>query len=482
MEKGTVLIEKIMQNFMENEKMNIGELVLELNKPLQELQRNIITETIELINEIYRQSAYRKKKYVIERSYEKNSFMSTCGEIKYKRTYFKSKETGEFVYLADKACCITNKMRKSDDVVVEGIKHAVDSSYRISGEHSTSTDDIISKQAIMKDLHELNIPSLIPKVKEKKKIKILYINADEDHVSLQFNQKKGDLKTNENGRKSNTVEPRLACIFEGIEKESSTSKRNRLIGKHYFAGVYSKNEDIWNEMLEYIDSVYDEEYLEGIYIMGDGASWIKTGIDVLGAKSTFVLDRFHLNQSIMRAIRHLGDSVSEARTMIFDAISFENYGAIKEVLDKAALSAESEAKREQIRRTKVYIKNNWEGIIRPNNDEYARIGCSAEGQVSHILSTRLSSRPLGWSKKGVSQMAKLRAYAANKGNVYDLMKYREEKKKREIQEEIKNAMYQEIKNKQKIITDVWNHSTVARNIGRVDGMYFLTKKLRGICG
>jgi hypothetical protein len=482
MDKGIKNIEIIVKNFMTDQKMNIGELVLNLNKPLQELQRNIVRETIEEIDEVYRNSSYRKDRYVIERSNDTNSFTSTCGEIVYNRTYFKSKETGEFKHLADEACGITKKMRKSDDVVIAGIKHAVENSYRFSGEHATATDDVISKQAIMKDIHALDIPAIIPKLKDKKQVKVLYINADEDHVSRQFNKVKGDLRTNDYGRKINTIEPRLACVFEGIEKESKNSKRNKLVSKHYFSGVYVKPEDIWIEVLEYIDTVYDEAYLENIYIMGDGASWIKSGVDVLGATCRFVLDKFHLNQSIMRAIGHLGDSVSDARTAVYDGISIESYEAVAEVFRIAASFAESDAKKEQIRKTKVYIRNHWDAIILPNEDKYARMGCSAEGQVSHLLSARLSSRPLGWSSHGVSQMAKLRVYTANKGNIYDLVKYREEKKQRVIQEEIKEAIDQQIKKKQKKYTEVWNHSTVAGNLGKVDGMYCLTKKLRGICG
>lgn len=482
MDLGVKKIEKIVDDFMKNEEMNIGEFVLELGKPLQELQREIIAETIEKIDEVYRNSKYRTDRYVIERSNDANAFMSTCGEINYKRSYFKSKETGEYIYLADQACGITKNMRKSEDVVIEAIKHASDSSYRISGEHAVNTDDVISKQAVMKDIHALEIPAIIPDVKKKKEVKVLYINADEDHVSLQFNKKKGDLKVGKNGYKSNTIEPRLACIFEGIEKESEGSKRNKLIGKHYFAGVYKKAEDIWIEVLEYIDAVYDEEYLEAVYIMGDGASWIKAGVDVLGAKCHFVLDKFHLNQAIMRAIGHLEDSVSDARDAIYDGISYEDKESVKKVFEIAKEWADSDNKREQIRRTKVYIENHWEAIIRPNNDEYARMGCSAEGHVSHVLSSRLSSRPLGWSEVGVTKMAKLRAYVANDGKVCELFKYKKEKQQRIIQEEVRKEVDRQVKRRQKTYTDVWNHETVAGSTGLVNGMYCLTKKLRGICG
>ena len=36
--------------------------------------------------------------------------------------------------------------------------------------------------------------------------------------------------------------------------------------------------------------------LEKIYISGDGASCIKTELDILGSKSQFILDKFHLNK------------------------------------------------------------------------------------------------------------------------------------------------------------------------------------------
>ncbi|MGI6412106.1 MAG: UPF0236 family transposase-like protein [Syntrophomonadaceae bacterium] len=63
------------------------------------------------------------------------------------------------------------------------------------------------------------------------------------------------------------------------------------------------------------------------------------------------------------------------------------------------------------------ILGNWDGIRNQYEPDY--VGCSAEGHVSHILSARLSSRPLGWCKIGVDQMARLRAFEANGGVVYN---------------------------------------------------------------
>ena len=49
-----------------------------------------------------------------------------------------------------------------------------------------------------------------------------------------------------------------------------------LIEPHYFSGVYEgkDNEQLWDEVLEYIDSKYDLEQIEHIYLNSDGGGWI----------------------------------------------------------------------------------------------------------------------------------------------------------------------------------------------------------------
>lgn len=60
---------------------------------------------------------------------------------------------------------------------------------------------------------------------------------------------------------------------------------------------------------------------------------------------------------------------------------------------------------------------NWEGVhetlTRPD------AASSTEGHVSHMLSERMSSRGMGWSVKGAEQMARMRTYVANGGNLID---------------------------------------------------------------
>jgi hypothetical protein len=117
---------------------------------------------------------------------------------------------------------------------------------------------------------------------------------------------------------------------------------------------------------------------------------------------------------------------------------------LQELFTQIINATEVETKRKSVREAKRYILGNWEGIRNQYEPDYH--GCSAEGHVSHILSSRLSSRPLGWSKTGVDQMARLRAFAANGGVVYDFLL---EKKRAERKEARISRLKQEIIEKRK---------------------------------
>ncbi len=104
---------------------------------------------------------------------------------------------------------------------------------------------------------------------EKKQVKYLYIDADEDHVPLQYLSSNAK-DSNNDSRKQTIV--KLVYVYEGIEKEAPESKRFKLINPYYFSGIYedSENEKLWEEVYEYIDSVYDLDSVERIYLNSDG--------------------------------------------------------------------------------------------------------------------------------------------------------------------------------------------------------------------
>lgn len=72
-----------------------------------------------------------------------------------------------------------------------------------------------------------------------------------------------------------------------------------------------------------------------------------------------------------------------------------------------------------------YILRNWEAAVMRLTSRGIVRGCSAEGHVSHVLASRMSTRPMGWSRKGADRMAHLLAYRRNGGNLLELVRYQD---------------------------------------------------------
>ena len=70
----------------------------------------------------------------------------------------------------------------------------MESSYRKGGINACIGEQEVSKETVMNKLHTLEFPLLEP-LKEKRRVSLLYIDADEYHVSLQYLEKRVTLKS-----------------------------------------------------------------------------------------------------------------------------------------------------------------------------------------------------------------------------------------------------------------------------------------------
>lgn len=105
-----------------------------------------------------------------------------------------------------------------------------------------------------------------------------------------------------------------------------------------------------------------------------------------------VLDIYHLNKAIIEATGRQ----PERRKEIYSVIGAGNKEMFREITRQLYRSAVTEKERKKIEDFRRYILNNWEGI--KIYGEEACGGSCTEGHVSHVLSSRLSSRPMGWSQ------------------------------------------------------------------------------------
>ena len=402
----------------------VAEMVYGITDEVVNLGCSIIAETWESFDAKLHDLADIRQDWVVERTGDPRTVTTSLGDVTFHRTYYRNKKTAENCYIVDRLIGLDKHERMTEDAKARILEEAVDSSYRKGGENVSIGGTVMSKETVMDLIHPLEFPPA-EEAKELKKAETLYIDADEDHVSLQFFEKKGDIQD----PRSNTYMPKLAYVYEDVEAEND---RRHLVNPRYFGGGYDGNDsgrEFWEEVNEYISTHYDVDSLKRVYINGDGAPWIKSGAKWI-PKGKFVLDRYHMGKYIIAATAHLNDSKDDIRSEIYRCVNGKHRKELEEIFEYIIGVTESDTKKEAVKASRDFILGNWKGITasvdgRKQGDS---VQCSAEGHVSHVYSDRMSSRPLGWSYIGADKMARLRIYKYNKGSMLELIRFQ----KREI--------------------------------------------------
>ena len=434
-EKDIIEIEKVLGNILTGEK-DADDLSAEVVKRLNNLACRLISEMYEKLDDSIRESIERKKHWRIERRNEPKEILDVAGMLRFNRTGYEDKRTGKYIYLLDMILGIESHQRLTMGAAAKVLEEAVQSSYAKGGRAASPTESA-SKQTVKELVHGTVLAFPEPERQEKKKLKNLHIVADEDHVSAQFWKHKGDLEKNKSGSKTNTIISKVIVLYEDVINESgenSKTPRYKLTGKRIFSGVHkgeAENARLWEKVNDYICKNYDMEFLERIYISGDGASWIKAGAGIL-YKSRFVLDKFHIMKYVNSSVTHLLDSEQDVKSEIWECINSADKRGLVKIYEKILEVTEDGNKYEEVKKALSYFMNQWAGIKIRAEEPKNIWKCCAEGQVSHVLSSRMSSRPMGWSEWGCHQMSVFRAFNLNGGNIIDFLRYQ---KKREAIED-----------------------------------------------
>lgn len=443
------LLEKVADRDIED----ISNIIAKLSEILNEFARNFLKDLLEETDEEIRNSDERKNLWTIKQSQMGKTLITKFGEVKFERTYFESKGDRGYTYLVDDIYNIERYQRIDKGLTADLIELSKEYSYQKSAD--LAVDNVkLSRQTVknkIRKLGEVDNNEIKNKIDDKKKLKRIYVEADEDHIALQ------------NGK--NTI-VKLVYVHEG---KREVGDRKELINPHYLAGLYKDTEELWLEVIDYIDDNYCIDSIENIYLAGDGAPWILEGLNWL-PKSKYVLDRYHLNKAVIKATGH----IPEMRHKLWDGLNKCDYDQTRDVLDDIVSITEKETKLEAVKDAKRYILTHWHGIEIYSKDEYA-LGCSAEGHVSHVLSSRMSSRPLAWSKKGADQIARLRAFKYNGGNKKNIIKLLDSKKKeKDVDIQIKKIISDK---KKKCLYAPPKETVPALRRGKVRGTYKILESI-----
>lgn len=378
--------------------MNYVNLLSNLDESLSSIARNTIVSTLESLDLAFKNSIERKRKYHIK-SRHTRTILTIFGEISFTRTFYTSKLNGKNFCYVDrtiglnkydyfdpylKALIVEYASNNSFPKVAKYINDLIGNRVSIQHKHK-----FISRQTVRNIILSSNLSK--PNIKQKPTPESLYIIADEKWIHTQNNN-------------NNDIMVKSIVLFENVIN-------HKLHNKMIFA---SYDNSFINDCLDYIYYVYDIDKINNIFIIGDGASWIKNlkfdftihkDINIIQA-----LDKFHFKQ----ALHHI--ALNKKLEGILADYVLNNLK--KDFIECCDLFIKNYPNRKQtIEAKKQYILNNWKNI---NNLYKYNLSCPMESQISHNIADLFTSRPKGYSLKTIKKLTELRLLYKNNFNIKEL--------------------------------------------------------------
>jgi len=332
---------------------------------------------------VFNKAARRKAGYCVERRYDERNIHTLVGEVTLTRTLFK-KAAGGYEYLADTALGIESRTRVSSGASLSMVKAAREVSYGRAANYVTS--GAVSRQTVMSKVRR-SCATEDP-VENRRRVPELHIDADEDHVTLV-----GGVNT----------EVPLISVYEGIVSNGTRRECKEV----FHISEYGKTPDkLWEQALTEIERRYDLTNTD-IYLHGDGAAWVQKGLEWIPG-AIFVLDKYHKNKEIKNITAGLdSERRKEFNKAIREALAQEDIRLFNKIIK--CLCVESPEREDKIRKSARYLRKYVKGISICEKNPGANNGGCTEPHVSHVLSARLSSRPMAWSKYTLRHIAPILA-------------------------------------------------------------------------
>lgn len=387
------------------------------------LAAQFISSVLSSMDEQIYNSSLRKELYNAQRTRQR-TLISSVGDLKFDCTLYKKKgvQNGGYISLLPEMLGLEKHERFTEEAEVIMLTESLKTSYAEAAKALPSKQHI-SKTTVMNKVHGLADEMPMERPEEKKDISYLYVEADEDHVAEQHGDR---TSSEENG----SFISKLVYVYDNKQDAKGFADRKELKDVYYFSGLYPGslgNEKLWNKVQAYIDSHYDLDKVKRIYVSGDAASWIKGGAKQL-SKALFCADKYHLMKYVNTAAAQMGkDEKENYKNELWHLLNSKNKRA-KQRFDEFTTEMLATAKNpEKVEDLRIYAVGNWAAVRRMLRNKKVN-GCSAESHVSHVLSDRLSSRPMGWSQIGADRMSKLRCYERNYGRekIIDFVRYSRE--------------------------------------------------------
>jgi Uncharacterised protein family (UPF0236) len=389
----TETINIFLQNSMNSLTGGSADWEWEIKTSLDDFIVNLISNQLQLIDDAFFESAERMRDYLSKDTRER-TLTTTLGTITFNRRRYKRRDGKGYYYHIDKQLNLDKYERISKEVKVQLLK--LISAHNLSYQKAADRFNL-SKTVVYYLLNSLDLSSVTPTLQAKIECDYLHVIADEDHIALQEHRQ---IRKSKDSPKTNSHIIKHVTLFTGVKKVSKN--RNALVNRVTLTPISSESSEAFCERVNHF-IYHNYNVKDNIYAYGDGANWIKALATEINAP--FILDKFHMQQALLRigGGKKNKQLLSELRKLLDQNKKKEFFQLVDNTYKGIELSP---FKQSQI----SYMKNQWKNYQRNFTIPKAQY-CCAEGINSHYFSNRLSSRPKGFSKNNVHNLAFLLAQA-----------------------------------------------------------------------
>ena len=385
-----------------NKVFNYINLISNLDNSLCNIAKQSLITIFEAIDKSYSNSIERKHKYHIK-AHLPRTILTVFGEITFTRTFYTDRyNKGSYCYLDRflglkkhdyfdpyiKATIVEYSANNPIPTVVNMINDLIGNRIKLEDKIK-----YISRQTIRKIILDWKLSN--PESKQLDTPETLYIIADEKWVHTQNNN-------------NEDIMVKSIVVFDGVKDKP----RRTLNNKRIFASF--KGNQFLDDTLDYLYYSYDLDKVKNIFVMGDGARWIRTLTNHFQITNEtnviFALDKYHFKQAIHHiCLDKTLENILVSYVLNDDKKNFKSF--CKEFIKTYPHRTDT------IKQKKEYIINNWKNIL--NLYKY-NLSCPMESQISHNLAYLLSSRPKGYSLRMLDKILKIRLLFKNKENIKQL--------------------------------------------------------------
>lgn len=327
--------------------------------------------------EIYSKIDHKRFKLI---RIDERTILTSYGIITFKRKYYYDNFTNQYCYLLDNILKLPKSKRMSNELILKILDLSSKMTYKEVGE-SLSNEFTLSKYTIWKTIKDVLLETYFD----------IDINRNGNKIHVQIDEKYIGMINSNNKKRYYTL-----TIFAG---KSVIGNKTRLLNKTVISS--SNLPDLKKRLNDMLINRYKVQLDEEIYVSGDFAAYIRGFIDsIYCCKSKYVPDKFH----VYKTIRDV------APDLYVDNLSLNDDSFLKALIDRLKNNEDVNANK-----LKNIIKNNPK-IFSPYLDkEY--LGCSQEGQNSHIYAPRFGKYANRFSPSTIEKLSLIREADAMKAKV-----------------------------------------------------------------